>query len=275
VTDDFVSGDYFAALGIKLLRGRLITDFDNVPTATPVLVIDAKLARDLYPDEDPLGKTLTYRAKAWEVVGIVAPVRQVALHTDPPRKVYGPRAHFSYPTASMAVRSLLPPTSLVEIVRKTILEADPDQPIANVRTLEEAVHRSVARQRVTLTLLGLFAAVAILLACIGIYGVMSYNISQRTREFGIRVALGAQRGDILRLVFSGGMKLSVLGIAIGLVAAYFLSRLAEKLLFEVNTHDPLVFIASVSLLGIVAAISIYLPARRATQVDPMVALRAE
>jgi putative ABC transport system permease protein len=175
----------------------------------------------------------------------------------------------------MAVRSSLSPASLVEIVRKTILEADPDQPIANVRTLEEAVHRSVARQRVTLILLGLFAVVAILLACIGIYGVMSYIISQRAREFGIRVALGAQRGDILRLVFSGGMKLSVLGIAIGLVAAFFLSRLAEKLLFEVRTYDPLVFIASVSLLGIVAAISIYLPARRATQVDPMVALRAE
>jgi putative ABC transport system permease protein len=124
-------------------------------------------------------------------------------------------------------------------------------------------------------LLGLFAAVAILLACVGIYGVMSYTISQRAREFGIRAALGARRGDIMRLVFSGGLKLSVLGIAIGLVAAFFLSRLAEKLLFGVKTHDPLIFIASTCLLGIVAAISIYLPARRATKVDPLVALRSE
>jgi putative ABC transport system permease protein len=275
VVDDFVSGDYFAALGIKLLRGRLITEADNVPTAPPVLVVDAKLARELYPDEDPIGKTLKYGPKSWEIVGIIASVRHFSLSIDPPAKIYGPRAHFSYPTAAMAVRSSLPPATLVEIVRKTILEADPDQPIANVRTLEEAVHQSVARPRATLILLGLFAAVAILLACIGIYGVTSYVISQRAREFGLRVALGAQRGDILRLVFSGGMKLSLLGITIGLVAAFFLSRLVEKLLFEVKTHDPLVFIASVCLLGIVAAISIYLPARRATKVDPMIALRGE
>ncbi|HEU0175143.1 MAG TPA: ABC transporter permease [Blastocatellia bacterium] len=275
VRDDFVSGDYFSALGIKLLRGRLITEADNLPTAPRVLVIDAKVARDLYPDEDPIGKTLNYNDKPWEIVGVVASIRHAGLNSDPDSRIYGPRAHFSYPTAGMVVRSSQSPASLTERVRKTILEADPDQPIANVRTLEEAVHNSLARQRTTLILLGLFAVVAISLACIGIYGVMSYAIGQRARELSIRLALGAQRREIIRLVLTGGMKPALVGIVIGLGAAFALSRLVEKLLFEVKTHDPLVFIASVCLLALVAVLSIYLPARRAARLDPMAALRSE
>jgi putative ABC transport system permease protein len=275
VRDDFVSGDYFSALGVNLLRGRLITEADNLPTAPRVLVIDAKIARDLYPDEDPVGKTLNYAEKPWEVVGVVTPIRHAGLNFNPDPRIYGPRAHFSYPTAGMVIRSSLPPTALVERVRKTILEADPDQPIANVRTLEEAVHRSLARQRTTLILLGLFAVAAISLACIGIYGVMSYAIGQRARELSIRLALGAQRREIVRLVLAGGMKPALVGIVVGLAAAFALSRLVEKLLFEVKTHDPLVFIASVCLLAIVAAASVYLPARGAARLDPIVALRGE
>ncbi|MDQ3650645.1 MAG: ABC transporter permease [Acidobacteriota bacterium] len=275
VGDDFVSGDYFSALQIKLLRGRLITEADNVPTAPPVLVIGEKVARDVYPDKDPLGQTLNYQGKSYEVVGVVSRIRHLGLNLDPSPKIYGPRAHFSYPTAGMVVRSSLPPPALVETVRKTVLAADPDQPIANVRTLAEAVDRSLARQRTTLILLGLFAAVAITLACIGIYGVMSYATGQRARELGIRAALGARRGDIIWLIVSGGMKLALIGILIGLAAAFALSRLMEKLLFEVKTHDPLVFIASVCLLAIVASISVYLPARRAARLNPMIALRSE
>ena len=275
VGDDFVSGDYFSALQIKLLRGRAITEADNVPTAPRVLVIDARVARDLYPDEDPLGKTLNYGDQSWEIVGVAAPIRHADLSIDPGPRIYGPRAHFSYPTAGMVVRSSLPPAMLVETVRKTILAVDPDQPIANVRTLEEAVQKSLARQRTTLILLGLFAVVAISLACIGIYGVMSYAIGQRTRELSIRLALGAQRREIIRLVLAGGMKPAMVGIGIGLAAAFALARLVETLLFEVKTHDPLVFMAAVCLLGIVAALSIYLPARRAARLDPMVALKSE
>lgn len=275
VANVFVTGDYFGAMGIKLQRGRTITAADNLPNAPPVLVIDAKVARDLFPNEDPLGKQLQFLNKPWEVVGIAASVRHGALNIDPRARVYGARVQASYPTSSMVIRSSLPPSTLVETVRKTILEADPDQPIANVRTLEEAVQRSLARQRTTLILLGLFALLAIGLACIGIYGVMSYAVGQRARELSIRSALGATRRDITRLVLGGGMKLSAIGIAVGLVAAFFLARLVEKLLFEVKTHDPLVFLAAVCLLGIVAAFSIYLPARRATRVDPMIALRCE
>jgi putative ABC transport system permease protein len=275
VRDDFVSGDYFSALGIKLLRGRLITEADNVPTAPRVLVIDAKVARDLYPDEDPIGKTLNYADKSWEIVGVVAPIRHGGLNSDPDSRIYGPRAHFSYPTAGMVIRSSAPPAALTERVRKTILEVDPDQPIANVRTLEQAVHNSLARQRATLILLGLFAVVAIGLACIGIYGVMSYAIGRRAREISIRLALGAQRREIVRLVLAGGMKPALVGIVVGLAAAFALSRLVEKLLFEVKTHDPLVFIASACLLGAVAVFSVYMPARRAARLDPMSALREE
>jgi len=275
VADDFVSGDYFSALQIKLLRGRAITEADNIPTAPRVLVIDAKITRDLYPNEDPLGKTLTYADQSWEIVGVAAPIRHAGLSIDPGPRIYGPRAHFSYPTAGMVIRSSLPPATLVETVRKTILAADPDQPIANVRTLEEAVQKSLARQCTTLVLLGLFAGVAISLACVGIYGVMSYSIGQRTRELSIRLALGAQRRQIIRLVLTGGMKPAMVGIGIGLASAFALARLVEALLFEVKTHDPLVFISAVCLLGIVAALSIYLPARRAARLDPMVALRSE
>ncbi|MBS1812970.1 MAG: ABC transporter permease [Acidobacteria bacterium] len=275
VANVFVAGDYFAAMGIKLQRGREINAADNVPNAPPVLVIDASVAHDLFPNEDPLGKSLRFLGRPWEVVGVVTPVRHNALNTNPRPRVYGARVQASYPMSSIVIRSSLPASALIETVRKTILAADPDQPIANVRTLEEAVQRSLARQRTTLVLLGLFAVVAIGLACIGIYGVMSYAVGQRARELSIRSALGANRRDIIRLVLGGGMKLSLLGIGVGLVGAFFLARLVETLLFEVKTHDPLVYVAAVGLLCLTAAFSIYLPARRAAQLDPIVALRSE
>jgi putative ABC transport system permease protein len=191
--------------------------------------------------------------------------------------VYGPLAHFTNYDGgpSVLVRTALPSSTLVATIRKAILDADPDQPIANVRTLIQAVHQSLAPRRTTLELLGLFAAVAVGLACIGIYGVMSYLIGQRTRELSIRSALGAQRRDIVRLVLIGGMKPAVLGIGIGLAAALGLARLLESQLFEVRAHDPWVYLLSVGLSGMVALFAAYLPARRAANADPIVALRAE
>ena len=269
-----VSGDYFSTLGITLLRGRVITEADNVPTAPPVLVIDDRVAKNLFPDENPIGQRVGFLGKSCEIVGVVAPVRHRDLEHQPRPSVYGPLAHFPN-SPSILVRSTLPPLTLVATVRKAILEADPDQPIANVRTLEQAVDQSLAPRRTGLVLLGLFAAVAVSLACIGIYGVLSYAIGQRTRELSIRSALGAQSRDITRLVLLGGMKPSVVGIAVGLAAAFALARLVESQLFEVKARDPLVFVAAVGLLGTMAALSVYFPARRASRVDPMVALRAE
>jgi len=240
---DFVSGDYFSAMGIKLLRGRFLTEADNTTTATRALVIDAGVAHDLYPNEEPLGRSLNFLGQSWEIVGIVAPVRHSVLDVDPRPRVYGAQAR-SLDSTSVVLRSSLPPLTLAETVRKMVLEIDPDQPIANVRTLEQSVYDSLALRRATLILLGLFAVVAISLACVGIYGVMSYAIGQRAREFSIRLALGAQRREIIRLVLKGGMKPALVGIVGGLVAAFALSRFLEKLLFEVKAHDPLVFIAS-------------------------------
>jgi putative ABC transport system permease protein len=172
-------------------------------------------------------------------------------------------------------RTTLPASTIVETLRKTVLEADSNQPIANVRTLERDVDMSLAARRTALLLLSLFAAVATSLACIGAYGVMSHAIGLRMHELSIRTALGAQRRDIMRLVMAGGMRPAIAGIAIGLFAALILVRLVESQLFEVKALDPFVFLTSVSLLVFVAAVSIYLPARRASRVDPASALRCE
>jgi predicted permease len=274
VVCNFVSGDYFSAMGMRLLRGRFISESDNRANAPRVLVVDESVARDLYPDEDPVGQYLAILGESWEIVGIVPPVRHFFMDRDPRPTVYGPQS-YSPMSASIIIRTAQTPSAVAKAVRKTILKADPDQPIANVRTLRQAVHNSLAPRRTTLVLLGLFAVVAVSLACIGAYGVMSYAIGQRTRELGIRTALGARRRDIMRLVLMGGMKPSITGIVVGLLAAFVLVPLLESQLFGVKAYDPLVFVASVCLLGFVAALSVYVPARRATKVDPIVALRYE
>jgi len=271
-----VSGDYFLTIGIRLVRGRLLAAADNISTAPPVLVIDTRVAKELFPNDNPLGQRVNFLGKAFEVVGVVAPAHQKDLEHEPRATVYGPQAQFKYYTnTSIIVRTALPPVTLATTIRKTILQVDPDQPIANIRTLEESVQKTLAPRRTALILLGLFAAVAVSLACLGIYGVISNAIGHRRRELSIRSALGAQRQHIVRLVLLGGMKPSLLGIVVGLAAALDLAHILESQLFEIKAHDPLVFVASVGLLGTVAALSVYIPARRAAKIDPMVALRAE
>jgi predicted permease len=274
---DSVGGDYFSTLGIGLLGGRFLADADNIPTAPPVVVIDSGIVRDLYPNENPLGRHVNFLGKDCEIVGIVAPVHQRDIEHDPRPRVYGTQAFFFPPSSNISIvaRTTLQPSSLVETIRKTVLEADPNQPIANVRTLEQDVDRSLASRRSALLLLSLFAAVAISLACIGVYGVMSHSIGLRVRELSIRTALGAQRRDIMRLVLAGGMRPAMAGIAAGLGAALALARLVESQLFEVKARDPFVFLASVCLLVFVAALSVYFPAHRASRVDPALALRSE
>jgi putative ABC transport system permease protein len=270
-----VGGGYFSSIGIKLLRGRVITEADDLPMAPPVLVIDSGIVRDLYPNEDPIGHRLNFLGKSCEIVGVVAPVHHRDMEHDPRPRVYGAQAQFPTFSSSVVVRTALPPLTLAETVRRTILEADPDQPIANVRSLEQDIDKSLAPRRTALLLLGLFAVLAISLACIGIYGVMSYTIRLRARELSIRAALGAQRRDIVCLVLAGGMTPSVLGIVVGLATALALARFVESQLFAVKAHDPFVFITSSALLALVAGLSVCVPARRAAKVDPMVALRHE
>lgn len=271
---DWVSGDYFSATGIQLLRGRTITEADNQESVPRVIIIDSTVVRDLYQDEDPIGKQIRFLGESWEVVGITTPIHQYFLDYAPRPQVYIPQVYQPDHT-SIVMRTALPPLTLAEAVRKTIFEIDPDQPMANVRTLENDVHESLAIKRATLTLLSFFAVVAVSLACIGIYGVISYSVGQRARELCIRFALGAQRRDIIQLVLKSGIKLSVIGIIVGLVISLVLSRLVANLLYEVKTYDPLVFFCSVFLLIIVAVLSIYIPAYRAARTNPMKALRNE
>lgn len=269
-----VSGDYLRAVGMELLQGRFISPADNRTDAPRALVINSRIAHDLYPEGNPIGQRLRLFDEFWEIVGVVEPIRHRAMHVDPGPRVYAAHAYAMWST-SMVVRTPLSPTLLMESVTKAVQDVDPDQPIANVRTLEQAVRDSMANQRTTLILLGLFALVAIALACVGIYGVISYTIGQREREYGIRSALGASRHDIVRLVMEAGLKPSMLGMAAGLLVACALARFLESLLFEVKAHDPLVFVAAFFLLALVAALSILIPARRAARVEPVQALRQD
>lgn len=269
-----VSGDYLQAVGMELLQGRFISAADNRTDAPRVLVINSRVARDLYPEGNPVGQRLRLFDEFWEVVGVVAPVRHRAMHIDPAPRVYSAHAYAMWST-SMIVRTSVPPTGLVHSVTQAVREVDADQPIANVRTLEEAVRHSMANQRAILILLGLFALVAIALACVGIYGAISYTIGLREREYGIRSALGASRRDITRLVMKAGLKPSMAGMSAGLLAAFGLARFLESLLFEVEARDPLVFLSAILFLALVAALSILIPARRAARVEPIQALRQE
>ena len=270
----FISGDYLAAMGMVLERGREPSAAESTDEGSRVLMIDGTLARDLYPNEDPIGGRLRFLGETWDIIGVVKPVRHWVLDIDPRPAVYLPQAYAPQST-SVVVRSSVTPSILAEGVRATVRAADSDQPIANVRTLGQAVDRSLAARRTTLSLLGAFAALAVCLAAIGIYGVMSFAVSQRQRELGIRSALGAQQADVVRLVLRGGLRLSWIGICVGLAAALASARFVESQLFEVNTKDPWVFVSSILFLATVAAISIYLPARRAAAADPVEALRAE
>jgi len=234
-----VSGDYFAAIGVRLMRGRAITEADNRPTAPPVLVIDSGVARDLYPNEDPLGKSLNMWGTAYEIVGVAAPVRHGGIENDPRPRVYGAQARF-HNGPSIVVRS-----------RAAAYGAHTSSPKSRPGSRSRPAHRQCSHTRRGRPEIAgpqahhpdparLFAVVAISLACIGIYGVMSNAIGQRSHELGIRSALGAQRGDIIRLVLVGGMKPSFIGIGVGLAIAFGLARLLENQLFQVNAHDPLV-----------------------------------
>lgn len=271
---DFCTPDYFRAMGIPLRRGRY---FEPGDTAGPrrVAIINETLARTCFPDEDPIGRQLRYGTDTWEIVGVVGDVRMRRLHRAIPGMVYRPQSTDPWRTATLTVRTAGDPHAFAEPIRKAILELDPDQPVSNVRSLEEVVARSVGDRRLTALLLGLFAGAALALAAVGLYGVIAYAVVQRTRELGIRVALGASRRHILTLVLAQGMVLVVIGLGVGLAGAFGLTPLLQTMLYEIKPADPLSFAAVSALLLLVALFASWLPARRAARVDPMVALRAE
>jgi len=271
---DIVGGNYFRALGIPILRGRALAKSDDATNAPPVCVINDALAGLLFPEEDPLGKRLRQWGKAWEVVGIVGGVRHYSMESKADPRVYLPQPSGQL-FWNLIVRTKRQPLALVEAVRKEILAVDPDQPVSNVRTMEQAISRSVAGRRFKLTLLSLFGCVALFLAAIGLYGVMAYAVTQRTHEIGIRMALGARRVDVLTLVMKHGMALSLLGAALGVIGALLLAPVIKRQLYEVSETDPMV-LAGVSLfLVVIALFGCWLPSRRATKIEPMEALRYE
>jgi putative ABC transport system permease protein len=276
-----VNSDYFRAMGIPLLGGRTFSDEDN--DGPPVVVINQTLARRFWPNENPIGKRLKTGGQQspypWRtIVGVVGDVRQTGLETDVMPEIFVPYRDVRKALMNamfLVVRAGARPTSLVAAVRAAVAELDPDQAVSSIRTLEERVALSVAERRFNMLLLGVFAALALVLAGVGIYSVMAYSVTERTHEIGVRMALGAQASDVLKLVVRQGMVLALIGVTIGLGAALALTRLMSSLLFEVSATDPATFVLMALLLAVVALLACWVPARRATRVDPMVALRYE
>ena len=274
-----VTLDYFNAMGIPLRSGRAFTSQDARPSAGVVIVNEA-FEKHHFPGESAIGKRIHFlgsRAGAhWlTVVGVVSDVRQRGLAGDVKLEVYNPVLNDIEGTMSFVIRTSGEPAHLVSAVRGVLAEVEPNQPLHNLMTMEQRLANTTISRRLNTVLLGSFAAVALLLAVVGIYGVMSYAVTQRRREMGVRMALGAQKSDVLGLIIHGGLRLTLLGVAIGLAGAFALTRYLSSLLYSVNATDPLTFAVISLTLVAVALLACWVPARRAARVDPMVALRTE
>jgi len=280
VVTRMISPGYFDTMSIPLLKGRQLTDQDTDKSPN-VAVVSETMARRFWPGEEAVGKRIAVgRARSPEdwinVIGVVKDVRQMELTAEPAPQMYlSYRQYGFFDAQDLVVKTDVDPASMASTVRKAVWEIDKDQPVSNIRTMETILADSIARQRFSMLLLAIFAALALVLAAVGIYGVMSYSVAQRTHEIGIRMALGAQTSTVLKLAVGYGFKLVVIGIAIGLIAALALTRVMSTLLFGVTATDPMTFTIISLLLIAVAAIASYIPARRATRVNPIIALRYE
>ncbi|HKG12067.1 MAG TPA: ABC transporter permease, partial [Pyrinomonadaceae bacterium] len=270
--------DYFTTMNIPLLRGRNFTDFENAE-ARHVVVVSDSFARKYFPGQDPIGRrvsiTMFEAPNPTEIVGVVGDVRSDSLTKEAEPTAYFPHPELAYPFMTLAVRTAGDPAEMAPAVRREISSIDPDQPVSDVRTMNQVMAETVGRARFSTLLFGLFAGLATLLAAVGIFGVMNYSVTLRTREIGLRMALGAQPARVLVLVLRQGLVLTLVGIGIGLLGALALTRVMSSLLFGVNATDPLTFAAIVPLIAVVSLVACYIPARRATRIDPLVALRYE
>jgi putative ABC transport system permease protein len=275
-----VSPGYFRAMGIPLLRGRTLSETDDA-SAPLVLVINQTMARLLWPDSDPIGRRINFGGPDdgdwYRVVGVVGDVKHFGLDAQPEIEVFMTYAQASFQAHSIIVvaRTVRDPTSLSADVRSRISSVDPNQPVYNVRPLSAVLSSSVAPQRFNVMMMAAFSTLCLLLAAVGIYGVISYSVGQRTHEMGIRMALGARGRDVLKVIVGQGAALSLLGLLLGVVGALGLTRLLSGLLYGVRPTDPLTFAGVTVLLGLVALLASYLPARRAAKIDPVIALRHE
>jgi len=271
-----VSPDYFRAMGIPLVAGRFLTDQDN-ERSERVTLINQTFAQRYFSDQNPIGKRINPDLSGWmTIVGVVGDVKQAGLADSVRVELYAPHAQVQLSNSmSLVVRASSDPAASVAAIRRETQALDPAQPIYNVKTMETVIAESVSDRRLNMVLLGVFSGLALLLAVIGIYSVMSYTVTRSTREIGIRMALGAQSRDVLTLVVGQGLALAAIGMAVGAMAAFGLTRLMAGLLFGVSATDPLTFATIALLLTWVTLLACYVPARRATKVDPMVALRHE
>ena len=270
--------EYFDTMGISLLQGRQFNEQDRRDTVA-VIIVNKRMADQVWPNENPIGKRLMLnynRGKyAYEVVGVTGGIRYYGLKVEPRPEVFIPHAQNAYLPMNLVVRTSSDPNRMVEAIKAQVRDIDPTQAISNVRTMDTLVSRSVAADRFSMWLLGLLGSLALALAATGLFSLLSYLVSQRTHEIGVRMALGARHRDIFRLVIGQGAVLVVVGLAIGLGASFICARLFSSLLFGISATDPLTFLFTPALLSLAALLACYIPARRATKVDPLVALRSD
>jgi len=271
-----VSEGYFETLHIPVLQGRAFTRADR-PGAPPVAVVNRAAARHYWGGQDPLGKRFSADGgKSWiQIAGVVGDVKQYGLDKNAVDEIYVPMAQNPLMDAVLVVKTSAEPMSIARSVIELLYAVDPNQPVARVRSLEQVRAESVAAPRLTTSLLGLFALLALAIAATGIGGVMALAVGQRRHEIGVRMAIGARPVEILRMILGQGMALALVGVALGLFGALWLTRLLQQLLFEVAPSDPLTYVGVAAVLGLAALVACYIPARRAARVDPIIALRAE
>jgi putative ABC transport system permease protein len=276
VAIETMSPDYPRVMRIPLLRGRTFTNHDD-SSAALVAMVNQALARRYWPNEDPIGKKLWLgrRPEPNVVIGVLGDVKNIALATEPQPEIVLPFPQLPWALLNLSVRTTGDPHRLIPAIRAELLKIDKDQPITGVQTMEELLRAAGAQPRQTMLLLGIFSATAFVLAVVGIYGMIAYAVAQRTQELGIRVALGAARGDILRLVIGHGMAIAFTGIVLGTLAALALTRVMSSQLYQISATDPLTFSISAVLFVLVALAASYIPARRAARIDPSDALRYE